>query len=397
MAAVQIARGGATNWSIILNGLIVLLLALGFTGMHVPRALAQPSEAAREDVTLDGSHSDIQFLAGRNVRIKAKVADDVFAAGRDVTFENATVENAVTAGYDVELRGGTATDMIAAAANLRIAGAIEDDLVAAARSMRISSQGSVGGDARLAGETIDVDGRIGGSVRAAARRVTITGEIGGKADLLAHRIVIASGATIAGDLIYRSDAKPEIAEGATIRGEIRQVDMKVPDVRSVGRAILGIGLLILVSWALAAFVLIAIIQLALPTMISDAAERLQAHPWSNLGRGIVIHVLAVAVAGLLFSSIVGIPIAAAVAMATAVLWLAGLVTVSACIGFDIRNRFRGSGDIRALGRLAWTLAGALILGVIVFVPFLGVVVVGLAVAAGIGAAAAELWNRLQAA
>lgn len=397
MAFMQNTRGALAARCPSLQGLIVLAVGILLAGVLAPFASAQSPEFEREEVTLEGSHADMQFLAGRTVRIRAKVADDVFAAGRDVTFEDATVINAVVAGYDVEQRGGTVADMIAVAANLKIAGSIEDDLAAAARSMRISSEAKIGGDARLAGETIDMEGRIGGSMRAAARRITISGEIAGKVDLLAERIVIAAGANIAGDLIYRSKTEPEIADGVTISGEVRRVEIDIPDPRAFAWAILGIGLLIALSWTLAILVLIAVVQLAFPNVISEAAAQLQARPWSNLGRGIAIHLLAAVFAGLLFGSIVGIPIGAALAMAAAVIWLLGLVTVSACVGLYVRGWLRGGVDIRTTGRIGWALAGAVILGLVALVPFVGVVVAGLVVAAGFGAAAAELWKRLRTA
>ncbi len=362
-----------------------------------PQALGQSEQATRENVTLEGSYTDVQFLAGRSVTVKANVADDVFAAGRDVTFDSATVRGAIVAGYDVEQRGGSVADMIAVAANLNVAGGVEDDLVAAGRSIRISSNGTIGGDARLAAETIDMEGRIGGNVRAAARRITIRGEIAGKADLLAERIVIAPGATITGDLIYRSEAKPEIADGATIGGEIRRVAIDMPDLRSIGLALVGIGLFIALAWAIGMLLLIIIAQLAFPGLMADAVERLRASPWSNLGRGVVILLLAVVVAGVLFASIVGIPLGGILAMGTAVVWVLGLSAVSCRIGLLIRGWLRRPVDVRNAGLVGWAVVGAIVLGLVALVPILGNLVAGLAVAAGVGATGAELWQRLRAA
>ena len=288
----------------------------------------------------------MQFLAGQSVRISANVADDVFAAGRDVTFDSATVKNAIVAGYDVELRSGNVADMIAAAANVKIAGTIEDDLVAAARSIRVSSDGKIGGDARFAAEIIDMEGRIGGNMRAAAARITITGKISGKADLLAERIVIASGAAIAGDLIYRSEAKPEIAEGATIGGKIRRIEIDKSNLSAIGFSILGIGMFITLSWTVAMLLLIIIVQLAFPGLMTVAAGQLQANLWSHLGRGIAGFLLASALAGLLFASILGIPLGIALFLVIAIVWLLGLVTVSNCIGLLIRSVGRGPVDIQ---------------------------------------------------
>ena len=381
--------------NIVKHVVCVLGLSILLSGILVPHAFAESEIFERENVTLKGSHSDMQFLAGQSVRISANVADDVFAAGRDVTFDSATVKNAIVAGYDVELRNGNVADMITAAANVKIAGTIEDDLVAAARSIRVSSVGTIGGDARLAAETIDMEGRIGGNMRAAAARITISGKISGKADFLAERIVIASGAVIAGDLIYRSEEEPEIAEGATIGGKIRRIEIDKSDLGTIGFSILGIGLFITLSWAVALLLLIIIVQLAFPGFMTVAAGQLQANLWSNLGRGIAGLLLASALAGLFSASILGIPLGIAMFLVIAIVWLLGLVTVSNCIGLLIRRGWRGSVDIRLVGRVGWGIAGAVVLGIIAFIPFVGGIVASLAIAAGFGAAAAELWKRLR--
>lgn len=381
---------------IAVGGLVFAGLGLALAGPFAPDAAAQSDDFEHETITLEGTHDNVQFLAARSVRISANVADDVFAAGRDVTFDAATVRNAIIAGYDVEQRSGTVADMIAAAVNITIAGNVEDDVVAMARSLRISSSGTVGGDLRLAAETIEMEGAVGGSMRAAARRVTIAGKIVGKADLYAERIVVGSSAVITGDLIYRGDTAPEIAEGATIGGEVRQVAMDMPDLQKLGLAILGIGLLIALAWAIAALLLIVVMQLAFPAFVTDATGRLQAHPWSNLGRGIAILLLAGGLAGLLYASVLGIPLGGAVTTAIAVGSILGLVTVSYCLGLFIRRGFSSAADVRRAGQVGWAVAGAIVLGLVGLIPFVGGIIAGLAIAAGVGAASAELWKRLRA-
>ena len=385
------------SWRVLLQGLVALWFCIFLSSTLVPHASADSKTSERENVTLKGSHTDMQFLAGKSVRINANVADDVFAAGRDVTFDSATVQNAIVAGYDVELRGGNVADMITAAANIKIAGIIKDDLVAAARSIRVSSDGSIGGDARFASETIDMEGRIDGNLRAAAARVTITGKISGKADLLAERIVIASGANIAGDLIYRSDDEPEIAEGATIGGKVRRIEIDKSNLSAVGFSILGIGMFIMLSWTVAMFLLIILVQLAFPGLMSAAAGQLQKNFWSNLGRGIAGLLLTIALIGLLFASILAIPIGVALLFGFAIVWLLGLVAVSNYIGLLIRRVRRPTIDIKLAGRIGWAIAGAIVLGIVSLIPFVGGTVAGLAIAGGFGAAAAELWKRLRTA
>ena len=240
----------------LLKGLVALVLVMFLSCIPVPETSAEPEGFERENVTLEGSYTDMQFLAGQSVRISANVADDVFAAGRDVTFDSATVKNAIVAGYDVELRSGKVSDMMHSGSQRQNCRTIEDDVVAAARSIRVSSGGTIGGDVRFAAETIDMEGRVGGNMRAAAARITITGKISGKADLLAERIVIASGAVIAGDLIYRSDEEPEIAEGAKIGGKVRRIEIDKSNLSVIGFSILGIGMFITLSWTIAMLLLV---------------------------------------------------------------------------------------------------------------------------------------------
>jgi cytoskeletal protein CcmA (bactofilin family) len=375
---------------------LALFILTAFAVVGWISAVAQTPRSDHEVVLLTGTHSDVQFLAGRSVTIKANVADDVFAAGRDVTFDTATVNNAIVAGYDVEQRGGTTTDFIALASNLRISGAVKDDLVASARSIRFGVEATVGGDSRLAAETIDMEGQINGSMRAAAQRVTVAGKVAGKADLLARRIVIASGAVITGDLIYRGKDKPEIADGATITGQVRQIPIELPDLRTVGWAVLGFGLLLGMAWSLATLLLVVMVHFAFPHFMATSALSVREHPWSNLGRGIAIGLIAPALAGALMASVFAIPLGSALFMSLAIAWLLGLATVAACIGLWIRNwRAKGAAHVPVGSQTWWAVLGAVILALLLIVPILGWLIVGLATAAGLGAATAELWRRMR--
>ncbi|MGI9435206.1 MAG: hypothetical protein ACR2Q4_10335, partial [Geminicoccaceae bacterium] len=99
--------------------------------------------------------------------------------------------------------------------------------------------------------------------------------------------------------------------------------------------------------------------------------------------------------GLLFASVFGIPLGAAVAMTIAILALLGLVAVSYCLGLFIGRRWMGVTDVKLGGRIGWAIAGAIVLGVVALIPFIGGLIVALAIAAGIGAASGEIWKRLR--
>jgi cytoskeletal protein CcmA (bactofilin family) len=374
--------------------LSLLLIAGGLAAVVIGTTSAQ-ERLFQDAVTLTGSHSGMQFLAGRSVRIDAEVDDDVFAAGRSVRFDGARMHNAITAGYTVAFERSTARDMIALAGVMDVAGEVQDDLVAAGRRLRIGKTGSVGGDARLAARSIELDGRIGGSVRAVARRITVSGLIEGKADFMAERIVIAPGARIAGDLIYRSERRPEIAEGASIGGTVQQIEPDFPTLRKIAWSLLGIGLAFALACALGVLLLGAAVQFVVPGLMDAAANRLQQEPWLMLGRGVALLLLLPLVAGLLLATLVGIPLGVVLLFSFFLFLALGLVAAAYSVG-----RWIGSGLGRPTaanmgGRILWTLAGLVVIGAISLVTFVGLIILLVAVSAGLAAVAAQVWNELR--
>lgn len=358
-------------------------------------APAHAEDEARENVELSGSHSDVQFLAGRSVRVTATVTDDVFAAGRYVTFDGADIANAIVAGYAVEQRGGTLNDMIAAGESVTVGGMIRDDMIAFARSIRIRAEAQVEGDARMAAETIEVDGSIGGSLKAAGRQITLNGTIEGKADLAAERIVVGPNATISGDLVYRSDSEPEISPTATISGEVRRVELALPEAAEIGMAMIGIGIAIAVGWALAVLAVVAIMLALFPDAVSGAARRFKAQPWASLGIGVAGTLVAAALMGGAFFSVFALPLGMALLLALGTVKLFGLTAIAGVIGLFVARKRGEIGDLSAGPRIGWSLLGAIILLAVFFVPLVGTLIAALAVAAGMGAAAVELWRRLR--
>lgn len=348
----------------------------------------------RENLVVSRDNDDMQFLAGRTVTITARVPDDVFAAGRDIVFQEATVGTAIVAGASVTLNGGTTADLISIAESLVIGGRVEDDVMAVGRRFAITPDGFVVGDARLAGETIALRGRVGGTLRAAARTITIDGVIDGKVDVVAERIVVGPDARIAGDLVYRSGSPPEIADGAVIGGEVRRLELHLPNVRRIVFALIGIGIFLAVSWLTAVIVLLLGVQIAFSAFGTAAATRIVARPLPHLGRGFALLLAAIVLAGVSTVSVVGLPIGLAVLTGIALTNLFALAAGSLAVGLVIRRLMR-SGDPGGASQIGWMIAGLFVLIVAVLVPYVGGLAVALVLIAGFGAVISELWQRLR--
>ncbi len=376
-----------------ISAALVLLLAL--FSLFATAAVGQHLRDGR-NVVLEGDLTGVQFTGGETVLVKANIADDLFAAGRFVTLDGATAGNTYLAAYEVDQRSGSVGDLVAIAHTVILSGSVEDDLLSAARVIRIASAATIGGDARLAAESMDIEGKISGNLRVAAKSVTISGEITGTVDLLAQKIVIGPNAVINGDVTYRSEAEPEIAEGAKIVGSVTKVESNLPEMRSIVGAIIGVVIGLLIGWVVAFLVLTAVLAWAFVGYFSIAANRLVDRPWASLGIGIAILIVGAVLSLLLFISIVGIPLGVALFVAIGIVKLFGSVTVSACVGLYLRGLLRRSAPPPSTaGRTGWTVIGAVILGLVMLIPFVGVVISGLAVVAGAGAASVEAWRRLR--
>lgn len=379
-------------------GAVLVLLCLMMSAALIRPALAQTDPVSalsdRENVVLSTDNDEMQFLAGRTVTITARVPDDIFAAGRDVVFQDATVGTAIVAGATVSLNGGTAADLIAAAETLIIDGRVDDDVMSVARRFTITPDGDIAGDARLAAETIWVRGRVGGTLRAAARTITIDGIVDGKIDIAAETIAVGPNARISGDLVYRSGKEPQIAEGAVIGGEVRRLELHLPNLRRIVIALIGIGIFLAVSWLTAVIVLLLGVQIAFTSFGTAAATRVVARPVAHLARGLGLGVAASVLAGVSIVSVVGLPIGLAVLTAIALGNLFALAAGSLAVGLVVRRLMR-SGDPGGASQIGWLIAGLFVLILAALIPYVGGLLVALVLVTGFGAVISELWQRLR--
>lgn len=358
------------------------------------------SRAEDEDIsTLSGDHQKQQFVAGARVEItNANVADDIFAMGRNVIFDTVSAKNIFAGGMSLSLKTITADDLIAAGGQMDVSGNIKDDVIAAVcpfcpvmGRLHLTSDMQIGDDARLAGRDIAVNGRIGGDLYAAAQQFRLSGEVVGTARIEADRIALAPGARIGGDLLYTSETKPEVADDATIVGQVRQVESQLPFAEGFPESWIWYGVLAIIGFVVAILLLGAAVQLAMPGLLSNAVATVQTRPWSTLGRGLVVALLVPVAIALLMASVIGMPIGMVTAAAFVVLVAVAFVAIAYCIGLYVRQLFGGQGVPTGLGsRILWTSLGILILLIVGFIPFIGWAIGILAMIAGLGAVVSQL-------
>ena len=264
-------------------------------------------------MSVTGVFEDVLFLAGGRVGVNARGEDDVVAAGGDLTVQGASADHMMLGAYKIVFVDSQAADLFAAGVDLSfLSGRLADDMVAAAGQLVLRPAFAVDGTAVLSGADVVVEAPVGGELRVLGGVVRIDAAIGGDVDVTANRLVIGPGARIEGDLRHRAGTV-EIAPAATVVGETIALEPPAGEVpKAAGRVFFAAAVLGLL-FTLGMVVLVLVTITLLPGLMGDSAQMIRARPLATLGIGGLIVAAAPLVLGLLFASVIGIPLALLIA------------------------------------------------------------------------------------
>jgi len=352
-------------------------LALAALAWAAP-ALAQE---ASDEVVKTGTLAGDQYLAGRTVRLSARVNGDVLAAGGRVSVSGDVQGDVMAVGGHVEIAGIVADDVRVAGGQVDLSGTVGDEVVAAGGEVTIHRESTVHGRAMLAGRRVVVAGSVGRDLQAGGEFVEIDGEVGGSAGVAAGEVVIGPRARIAGDLTVRSRTPPRIAEGARIGGQLRRIPVSDGGLGGrVGSALRAVAFqlgILLLAGAWLAF---------LPRFSLTVARVERTEPAVSVSFGVAVLFGLPVLAVVLALTFVGLPLALAAVSAWGLAALLGYASTALCLGDWLRERVGRGGD-RFGPRLAGVAAALAVLRLLEAIPWLGVAVGAGALAFGAGALA----------
>jgi cytoskeletal protein CcmA (bactofilin family) len=296
--------------------------------------------------------------------------------------ETVSEDLTATAGT-VVVRGTVDGDLDAFAGNVIVTGTVTGDVRAFAGNVRIA--GNVGGSVEAAGGNVFVEdgAEIAGDLQAAAGVVAINGSVAGTARVGSDELTVGPSAVVGGDLLH-SAASPDVADGARVDGQIRQVE-DVGEPRATP---------LVPGWVSAVYgflvnLVVGVLLVALLRGFSDStAARFVERPLTALGVGLLALVGVPALLVVLAITIVGIPFALVGALLYALaLWLGYVYGAFAVGAWLIALAGEDWGRIAAL---ALGLAAVTVLGL---VPVLGGIVQFVVLLLGLGALTGALYDR----
>jgi cytoskeletal protein CcmA (bactofilin family) len=350
------------------------------TGSEVAVA---PGEVLNEDL----------FATGQTVTIAGNVSGDVFAMAQSVVVTGTIDGDLIAGGQQVVVDGTVNGDVRAAGAVVTVNGRVERSVTSAAQQVNISSSGQVGGSLVAAGETISTFGAVGRGITAGAGTLALSGPVGGDVLAWAERLSFGPNSRIAGDLDYHSEREATVPAGVVSgRVQFTQVDPEESQPRSssVLNGLLDFGGLI---WLVGAGLLGAAVIMLAPRASARAVEVARQRPLQTFGLGLLAFFAVPIMAVLIGVTLVGLPIAVALAGSYVAAVILAWPAVALVVGTEVARRARRGEQLPVLAALV---VGLILLHLVTHIPFLGQLVGFCAVVFGLGMLMQSIrgWRRV---
>ena len=162
------------------------------------------------------------YVAATSGRVDGVIDGDLVIAAGDLTITGTVTGDVIslTSGVvHLEPGGVVEGSFRAVGPQIQIDGDVRGDLFATGIAVAVGSTGTVERDVIMFGGTLAIDGTVGRDVRGRMVSTDVSGSVGRDIDIAVERLSIPSGATVGGDVLYRSVNGADIASG-TVDGQI---------------------------------------------------------------------------------------------------------------------------------------------------------------------------------
>ncbi len=330
-------------------------------------AVGASSEVARAVVTAGGDIIIVKervtgdFLAaGKSVAIQAAIDGDLTAAGAGVVIEQPVEGYALVAGRKVEVNGPVRNDLWAAGATIDVNAPVGDNAILAGRNVNLNSNAAVRGDARIAAGTATIEAPIERNLNIVARTARLDSEIGGTVEASVQRLTVLPGTLIRGDLLVHGPYPPDISPEAKVLGQVRFNEVAA---RSQWSWLLWWWL-----FGFAALLILGLVAVALSPLWTDrVAAKIHERPGASALIGLAGLLVTPVVAGLLLFTIIGIPLG----LILLALYLVAILLSGVFVAYRVGGWLLERSNRRHAAPWLRMTAGALLVSLLMSLPWIG--------------------------
>lgn len=365
------------------TALILLALALFCAPVRAMQFKAETNLYFNQNELVD---EDL-YAAGENVTFLGNALQDLYvAASNQATVSGTVVQDLNILAVDAEVTAKVGDDLRIFASGVKFAGNVAGSTMVLASRVTQQRQSLLEGDVAITGGEIRLSGTINGSLQVSAKEIILDGTLAGPVTLNADRIRLESGARVLGRLQYSSPQEIQIDLGALVQQPVQRVS--APAVTGAGaepfdwKGLVWFGkFLYRLTLYLGLLAVGCLLLWLAPLPMRRYVDVIRLRPWPSLGWGVITVLGLAVVMGLLVVSLLGIPIAAIVAVLAFFAALFAAIGAGYTLGLLLLKP-----QPQALGKnlLAFFL-GFTVLSVIQLIPVVGTLVDVLVILAGLGA------------
>ena len=324
------------------------------------------------------------FVTAQATRIDGNVNGDLYSWGQTLTINGHVTGDVLSWAQDVRINGRVDGNIRNWSQTLSITGTVGKNIAIFGQRVEVDPKGSVGGSITAWAQEIQLDGPVGRDLMCHAATVELNSTLGGNVMASSHDVEVGASADLKGQLVYRGDRAPEIAQGAKVAGPVRAEYEERVAAYKKPRTYVHKAL----SWA-AALVFGLVLMLIVPGFFGDVV-RTTNRAWSSCGTGMLVLPGVFFAAFIACITVVGLAVGIATALVYAIAIYSAQVFVGAWIGDKILGEGLSAGAM--LGRMA---LGLLIIDALRLIPWVGGFVTYIVIIWGLGAISITVYRRLR--
>jgi hypothetical protein len=345
-------------------------------------------EAAGASVDITGSASSVR-AAGALVNVTITSTGDTEVAGAQVNLSGSTAGKLNAAGGVVDVSGTVSGEANIGAAVAKVNLQAGGNLHVGGASVNIANTNSVGGKLEAYGANVVIGGHIAGPVKAGGAVVTFDATADGSVEIAGSKVVIGPNARITGDLLVRSLNPPELQAGSVVTGSVTQEQPQTWWAVAPWQGVLFVGAALAAGTILTGLVA----MLFGGHVFTTATEHVRHRPLSSFLFGILTWILVPFVAIVLMFTVIGLTAGFAVLFLMPFLVIFGHAV--AATGIASALFVRRAGPIGTPTAILMLVIGAIALVALGLIPWVGWIIVLIALILGTGAFTRTVGGRLR--
>lgn len=159
--------------------------------------------AATDHSVVRGNTDHTIYKFGREITITGQVDGDIYCAGQTVVIDAEVNGDVLCAGQTVTVNGDVAGNVRAAGQTINLGGQVGVNASLAGNSVTVNEKATIGRDLSATADTMIVNGSVGRDLDAAGNKLTIDTTVGRHVDAaVGNELLLGSSARISGNLNY---------------------------------------------------------------------------------------------------------------------------------------------------------------------------------------------------